>query len=108
MNSNSSRFAGMLGFAMRAGKLIIGTESVCRAMAKGMPKLVLIPADASDATKKKITVKSEFYGIPYIVAEICSADLASLIGKSFAPMAIAVTDSGFAEEISKALSETTK
>ena len=77
-------------------------------MAKGMPKLVLIPADASDATKKKITVKSEFYGIPYIVAEICSADLASLIGKSFAPMAIAVTDSGFAEEISKALSETTK
>jgi len=108
-NINSSRFSGMLGFAMRAGKLIIGTESVCRAMAKGTPRLVLIPTDASDGTKKKLTVKSDFYGIPYIITETESRELADMLGKSFAPMAVAVTDSGFAEEISKAASpETTK
>ncbi len=108
-NINSSRFRGMLGFAMRAGKLIIGTESVCRAMAKGTPRLVLIPADASDGTKKKLTVKSDFYSIPYIVVEISSHELAEMLGKSFAPMAVAVTDSGFADEIKKAASpETTK
>ena len=99
----------MLGFAMRAGKLIIGTESVCRAMAKGTPRLVLIPADASDGTKKKLTVKSDFYSIPYIVVELSSQELAEMLGKSFAPMAVAVTDSGFADEIQKSTApETSK
>lgn len=102
-NKNMKRFVGMLGFAMRAGKLIIGTESVCRAMAKGTPKLVVVSTDASEQTKKKLTVKSDFYRIPYIVTEISSQKIAKMIGKSYAPMAVAITDSGFAEEIEKAL-----
>ena len=66
MSEINSRLAGMLGFAMRAGKLILGTDIVCRAMPKrgaGRVLLVAVSCTASDATKKKLFTKSEFYGI---------------------------------------------
>ena len=104
MAINEKRLLGMLGFAMRAGKLIIGTELVCRAMAKGSPKLVLVSDAASEGTKKKLTVKSEFYGIPHEVLPLEAEKIGARLGKTYAPMAIAVIDSGFSEEIKKALS----
>jgi len=104
---NETRLLGMLGFAMRAGKLIIGTESVCRAMAKGLPKLVLVSSAASEGTKKKVTVKCEFYGIPHKELPLEAERLGALLGKAYAPMAIAVTDLGFSVEITKALSPST-
>ena len=63
----------MLGFAMRAGKVIIGTDLVCSSMAKrgnDKAKIVLIARDASEATKKKIIFKSEYYGIEAVVLDI--------------------------------------
>ena len=107
MAVNETRLLGMLGFAMRAGKLIIGTESVCRAMAKGTPKLVLVSSAASEGTKKKLTVKCEFYGIPHETLPMEAERLGKILGKTFAPMAVAVTDSGFSEEIEKALNPKT-
>ena len=63
---NRQRLCGMLGFAMRAGRLVLGTEQVCVAMARSgdkRPRLVLISHEASANTKKKLTTKGEFYGI---------------------------------------------
>ena len=55
MTDGMQRLRGMLGFAMRAGKLIIGTDLVCSAMSsKKAPKLVVVSEGASDGTKKKI------------------------------------------------------
>ena len=103
MESNIQRIGGMLGFARKAGKTVIGTEMVCRMMPKkGYIKLVVISGGASDSTKKKLTVKCDFYKIPSVVAEIDTETLASLLGKSGAVAAVAVTDGGFAEEIRKA------
>ena len=107
MAINETRLLGMLGFAMRAGKLIIGAESVCRAMAKGSPKLVLVSDAASEGTKKKLTVKCEFYGIPYEMLPMEAEKIGALLGKTYAPMAIAVTDAGFSAEIKKALNPET-
>ena len=101
-NKSNQRLYGMLGFAMRAGKLIIGTELVCRAMPTGRVKLVLVSASASEATKKKIFVKSDYYSISAIEVEIDTVSLGKLLGKSYSPAAIAVTDDGFAAEIKKA------
>ena len=93
----------MLGFARRAGKTVIGTEMICRMMPKkGCVKLVVISSGASDSTKKKLTVKCDFYRIPSVVAEIDTEHLASLLGKSGAVAAVAVTDDSFAEQIRKA------
>jgi ribosomal protein L7Ae-like RNA K-turn-binding protein len=92
----------MLGFAMRAGKLVLGCDLICRAMAKGGVKLVLIARDASGATKKRMTTKSEFYGISAIEADIDAERLGKLLGKTYPATAVAVMDNGFAEEIKKA------
>ena len=96
----------MLGFAMRAGKVILGTESVCSAMAKNgkaKPRLVLIAENASDGTKKKLLTKAEFYGIEAITINIDSSELGRMFGKLYAPATVAVVDDRFAEEIKKAV-----
>ena len=95
----------MLGFAMRAGRLIIGTESVCTALAKqgkAKPRLVLIAHDASEGTKKKLLTKSEFYSVRAITVNIDSSELGRLLGKLYAPAVVAINDDRFAEEIRKA------
>ena len=101
--NKNQRFYGMLGFAMRAGKLVIGTDQICKSMARGAVKLVVISSDASDNTKKKLTVKSDYYGVSVVEAQIDAARLGSLLGKTYAPAAVAVTDDGFAAEIKKAV-----
>lgn len=98
----------MLGFAMRAGRVSIGTELVLSSLAKhgnAKPGLVLTAADASDGTKKKIRTKCEFYSVKNIITEFTSDELGERLGKSFAPMCIGITDDNFAAEISAALSE---
>ena len=99
----------MLGFAMRAGKVIFGTESVCSAMAKrGKEKasLVLIACTASEGTKKKLLHKAEFYGVEAITIDIDSGELGRLLGKLYAPATVAIVDDRFAEEIKKAVEPT--
>ena len=99
----------MLGFAMRAGKVIFGTESVCSARAKrGKEKasLVLIACTASEGTKKKLLHKAEFYGVEAITIDIDSGELGRLLGKLYAPATVAIVDDRFAEEIKKAVEPT--
>ena len=100
---NEKRFCGMLGFAMRAGKLTVGTELICRALAKGTPRLVVVSSCASPSTRKKLLQKSEFYGVSAIEVDIDTARLGQLLGKSYTPAAVAVTDDSFALEIKKAV-----
>lgn len=95
----------MLGFAMRAGKIIVGTELVCKAMPGGKVKLTVISDGASDSTKKKLTVKSDFYGIKSLVADIDTEELGRIIGKSSAVAAVALTDEMFKNEILKLFAE---
>lgn len=107
-NKENRRFFGMLGFAMRAGKVIIGTDTVCKRMSvSGAVHLVVAASDASDSTKKKLLTKSEFYNIPAIVTRLRSSELGDLLGKSYAPCALGITDGNFAKEIKKAHEETT-
>lgn len=96
----------MLGFAMRAGKVVIGTEPVCSAMSERATKrarLVLISRTASQGTKDKILHKAEFYGVYTAVIDIDSDELGRLLGKLYAPAAVAIIDDRFAEEIRLAL-----
>ncbi len=92
----------MLGFAMRAGKVIIGCDLVCSSMKKGTVCAVVYSAYASDATKKKIRHKSDFYNIPSIEVDIDTEHLGKQLGKTYAPAVIGITDRGFAEQIKKA------
>ena len=96
----------MLGFAMRAGKVIIGTELVCTALSrrgKDAPRIVLISATASDGTRKKILNKCAFYGVKQFTLNMTGDELGHLLGKLYSPAVVAITDDGFASEIEKAL-----
>ena len=96
----------MLGFAMRAGRVIIGTNQVISAIpSKGKDQicLVLISADASEGTTKKLTFKCEFYQKTVKRIDIDSAELGRLLGKLYAPAVVAITDRRFADEILNAL-----
>ena len=104
-----TRLSGMLGFAMRAGKLVLGTEQVCLSMAKAKstkgPKLVLVAKGCSTATHKKLFTKAEFYRIPVYDLPIDGATLGDLLGKTSLTMALAVMDDGFAKQICIRLEE---
>lgn len=92
----------MLGFAMRAGRVTVGTEMTLASVkktGKDRARLVLIANTASAATKKKITGKCEFYGVEYIITDISASTLGERLGKLYAPSAVAITDDGFAKEI---------
>ena len=108
-SKSDTRLSGMLGFAMRAGKLVLGTEQVCLAMAasakKKRPSLVLIASGTSDATYKKIAVKADFYGIDCRLLPIELSELGRLLGKTYAPAVVAVVDDGFAKQLRIRLDE---
>lgn len=104
--NNRSRLVGMLGFAMRAGKVIIGTDAVCSSLSKkgkAKPRVVLISESASEGAKNKVTHKCEFYGVTVFSINITSSELGSLLGKLYAPVTVAVCDERFADEIVKAV-----
>lgn len=107
-NKAEIRLKGMLGFAMRAGKVIVGTELVCSAMAsrsKDRARLVLVAQSASDGTKKKVLTKAEFYGVEAFIVNIDSDELGRLLGKLYTPATVAITDDRFALEISRAIKD---
>ncbi|MBO5315561.1 MAG: ribosomal L7Ae/L30e/S12e/Gadd45 family protein [Clostridia bacterium] len=101
-----TRFRGMLGFAMRAGKVLIGTDRVISALpdrGEKAVRLVLIANDASEATKKKLAFKCEFYGKEIIVAPLSGEELGKLLGKLYVPAVAAITDDRFADELKKSI-----
>ncbi len=103
---HNQRLHGMLGFAMRAGKLCIGTPLVCKALAarnKGGIRLVLVSEGASEATKRKVRCKCEFYGVGLWEIPPSPEALGRLLGKTYAPATVGVADEGFAREIDAAL-----
>ena len=94
----------MLGFAMRAGRVVIGFEQVTALLAKkNKIQLVIVSEDASEATRKRLLSKTEFYGVKIIEAPVPSSELGRLLGKSFNPVCVGVSDEGFARELTKAV-----
>ncbi len=90
---------GMLGLAMRAGKVVSGEFSTEKAVKSKTAKLVIVANDASENTKKLFRDKCSFYRVPI---QICSTkeELGNAIGKEFRA-SLAVTDSNFATQIMK-------
>ena len=102
----SDKFFGMLGLAMRAGRLVVGTEQVCLALAKGRVQLCIVSSEASDGTRKKLRTKCEFYGVKMITTDIEIGELGRVLGKTYAPACVGVADENFATALER-LAEST-
>ena len=110
----SHKILSLLGFAMKAGKLITGTDKICDEIRRhGMPSdepkgystcgIVIIASDASDNTKKRILNACNYYRVEAYRSKLTQEQLADKIGKG-ATAACAIFDRGFADGIRNAMS----
>jgi ribosomal protein L7Ae-like RNA K-turn-binding protein len=99
----NERMTGLLGMALRAGKLAAGQEPALKWIRRGRAKLILLAEDASDNTKKVFHDKGKYYNVP--VLENGSMDqMGRALGKG--PRAVAaVSDSGFARSMVQNIEE---
>lgn len=92
-----NQWISLLGLANRARKTISGEELTLKEIRNGKAKLILLSADASSNTAKKIHDKCNSYGVPVKIVE--SRDiLGHAIGKD-ARVVVAVLDAGFAKKM---------
>ena len=95
---NARRILGLLGLCRRAGKLVMGTSLACLAMAeKKPPALAVVSKGASENTRKRMTTKSEYYGIPLLVLEASPTELGAALGKQGEIAAASVQDANIAK-----------
>lgn len=94
---NSNQWMSLLGLANRARKIISGEELTVKEIRSGKAKLILLSADASANTTKKITDKCNSYQVPYKMVED-RHQLGKAIGKD-ARVVVAVLDNGFAKKL---------
>jgi ribosomal protein L7Ae-like RNA K-turn-binding protein len=94
---NTNQWMSLLGLANRARKIISGEELSVKEIRGGKAKLVLLSADASANTTKKITDKCKSYEVPYKLVEDRHL-LGQAIGKE-ARVVVAVLDDGFAKKL---------
>lgn len=93
----NAKFQGMLGLAMRAGKLAVGEGKAEDTIRSGNALLVVLSTDASDNTEKKFLNMADSHDVNVI--RPCGRDtLGQILGREFA-VVMAVTDSGFARQL---------
>ena len=91
----SEKLLSLLGFAARARRLVFGTE-LCRTAARaGQISLVVIAADASQNTKKRVVDACKYYGCDVCQSAVPSAILASRLGKSGITAVVGLSDHNF-------------
>ncbi len=87
----NERVYGLLGLAMRAGKLAVGREQSLKLIRRGRAHLVILAEDASRNTKKDFYDKGKYYSVP--VLEKGSMDrLGQALGKG--PRSVAAVGDG--------------
>lgn len=91
------KLCGLIGLAMKAGKIVAGTDACLEEMKKGKISLVMIASDASDRTKMTLKKESEKYHIA--VYEVLSIEeLSKAIGKVNKAI-IGIKDVGFSKKM---------
>ena len=90
---------GLIGLAMKAGKVCFGADSVEENIVKRKVKLLIISKDSSERTKNKFVNICEKYNVPVIVDGDIDT-LSKTIGKSNKAV-IGIKDVNFDESIQK-------
>lgn len=96
-----NQWMSLLGLANRARKVTSGEELTIKEIRNGKAKLILLSADASINTAKKVTDKCKSYQVPYKLVENREI-LGHAIGKE-ARVVVAVLDDGFAKKLKSLL-----
>ena len=95
----NNNILGLIGLAMKAGKVAFGADSVEESISKKKIKLVIVSEDSSERTKSKFLKICEKYNIPIIVDGNIE-NLSKAIGKNNKAI-IGIKDINFANSIQK-------
>ena len=95
----NNNILGLIGLAMKAGKIAFGADSVEESILKRKVKLVIVSEESSERTKSKFIKLCQNYNIPIII-EGNIDDLSKTIGKSNKAV-IGIKDINFANSIQK-------
>ena len=77
----NNKILGLIGLAMKAGKVAFGSDSVEESVTKRKVKLVIVSEDSSERTKNKFIDICKNYNIPIITYGDIDT-LSKTIGKS--------------------------
>ncbi len=106
MKEIEAKALAYLGFAVRAGRAVIGVPLICEALKKTpngrgkAPFIVLEAADTSANTHKRITDRTAYYKTPAVRLLLDGAALATAVGKRGGTVgAVGVTDRNLAAAI---------
>ena len=91
-----NRALGMLGLAMKAGKVICGEAQCDKLIKSGQARLVLIDSGISAASKKALTDACAYYHTA--MRAVPEGELGRATGRS-GRMAAAITDESFAARL---------
>lgn len=94
----------MIGLAVKAGAVYIGTEIVCDAVRHNKARLVLISESSSNNTKKKALNCAEYYKVDIKEIPLDTETLGKFCGKRSAVGCIAISDNNFVSAINNILS----
>lgn len=95
----NKKIGGLLGLAMRAGKIVFGTEACLQDIEKNKVKLILIANDAAARTKMKFNNMGRDKSIP-IKECLTIEEMSKAIGKDNKAV-IGIKDVNFSNEIIK-------
>ena len=90
---------GLIGLAMKAGKVAFGADNVEENITKRKAKLIIISKESSERTKSKFVKLCEEYNIPIIIDGKIE-ELSKTIGKNNKAV-IGIKDINFANSIKK-------
>ena len=99
---NAQNCPGLVGIAMRAGKLVLGEDACLDSIRAGSAQLVLIDEGVSPGTFKRFSDACASHDTA--LAVIKAGQLGHMIGKESRLTAV-VRDQGFAHGIQKSLSK---
>ncbi len=95
----NSNILGLIGLAMKAGKVCFGADSVEENVTKQKVKLLIISEDSSERTKNKFINLSKKYSVPIIIDGDIE-NISRAIGKNNKAI-IGIKDMNFANSIQK-------
>lgn len=99
------KFAGLLGIAKKAGRVIAGTNLVTDAIRSGSaskcPFGVFLALDVSDNTRKRIANCCTYYEVPLYNIPLTVVEVGDAIGKSGSTSAVGITDAGLCDALAK-------
>lgn len=93
--TNEEKLKNLLGLAQRAGRLVSGGDAAEGCIRSGKAALVLVAADASEATRKKYEDMARFRKVE-LHTVLTKQGLGACIGKP-ERAAVVVADAGFAK-----------